>query len=216
MHEREQGDDLRALQQGVEKRLGLCLLRLQHYERLLTEFLARQQLSASVDTIENAKAERIAIFERQTLGALMNQLLGSYFTVDPNSPWPDDDPEPDGVCTFSFRSTTVMLDDDYKQLSFNFKELVTLRNTLVHHFIDDMICEPWRVANRRHSTLIWRGSSCTMQTCARLGRGYDGDQGADAVAMYLRERTDAQVSGPRPLFLGPSLDTRGRQARLAA
>jgi hypothetical protein len=134
---RNRGNDLRALQQGVEQRLGLCLLRLQHYERLLKAFLARQQLSASFDTIENAKTERIATFERQTLGALVNQLLGSYFTTDTSPPWPDEDPDPDdGVSSFSFRSTRVMSDDDYRQLSVNLKELVTLRNTLVHHFID--------------------------------------------------------------------------------
>ncbi|WP_296644957.1 hypothetical protein [Roseinatronobacter sp.] len=112
-------DDLRALQRGVQRRLGQCLLGLQDYERLLKAFLAEQALSASVDTIENAKAERIATFERQTLGALVNQLLGSHFTTDANPPWPNDDPEPDGGCTFSFRSATVMLDDYYKQLSLN-------------------------------------------------------------------------------------------------
>ena len=71
MHETEQGNDLRALQRGVQRGLGQCLLGLQDYERLLKAFLARHQLSASVDTIENAKAERIATFERQTLGALV-------------------------------------------------------------------------------------------------------------------------------------------------
>ena len=137
MHETEQGNDLRALQRGVQRGLGQCLLGLQDYERLLKAFLARHQLSASVETIENAQTERIATFERQTLGALVNQLLGSYFTTDASPPWPDEDPDPDdGVSSFSFRSTTVMSDDDYRQLSVNLKELVALRNTLVHHFIN--------------------------------------------------------------------------------
>ena len=79
-------DDLRALQHCVQRQLGLCLLRLQHYERLLKAFLADQALSASVDTIENAKAERISGVDRQTLGALVNQLLGAYFTTNANPP----------------------------------------------------------------------------------------------------------------------------------
>lgn len=134
---RSDDDDLRALQHGVQRQLGLCLLWLQHYERLLKAFLADQALSASVDTIENAKAERISGVERQTLGALVNQLLGSYFTTNANPPLSGDDPEADdGVSTFSFWAGTILSDDDYKQLSLNLKELVALRNRLVHHFID--------------------------------------------------------------------------------
>jgi hypothetical protein len=136
MHEREQGDNLRAMQQDVQRRLGQCLLGLQDYERVLKALLAEHEFSGPIEAIEKVKAGRAADIQYLTLGTLVKQLLGAYLTTDKRAAeTEDEDGPPDGPPTVSVRTRLFLSEDDFAQLTHGLKELVALRNTLVHHFI---------------------------------------------------------------------------------
>lgn len=130
-------DALPMLQREVQRLLGRCLLRLQQYERLLKAIMAHCEIAGPVRALETAREARIAETGRKTLGQLVGELLGSF--VLPNA---DDTPLgttssfADDIDSFSLRINLGLSDADFARTENELKELVVLRNGLVHHFID--------------------------------------------------------------------------------
>lgn len=131
----EQDADLPQLQREVQRLLGRCLLRLQQYERLLKAMVAHQQLAGPATELAALRAKQVASVANQTLGQLMNQLLGNYLVIEGTErEAPDITLE-----NVTFMNMTVHLslsDPDYQRIQEDLKELVRLRNTLVHHFLE--------------------------------------------------------------------------------
>tara|TARA_R110002124_G_scaffold25667_2_gene92676 strand:+ start:210 stop:908 length:699 start_codon:yes stop_codon:yes gene_type:complete len=74
---------------------------------------------------------------RKTLGTLIGDLLGSYVVADENSISVDNEASSlDDVGSMRIRINLGLSAVDFARTERDLKELVQLRNTLVHHFID--------------------------------------------------------------------------------
>lgn len=126
------------LQHVVQRKLGRCLIRLQQYEIQLKAILVHQKVAgATKEQVEAHRAGRTQGFATQTLGNLVAQLTSSYIAVEGSPTAIDELPKnalSDGVY---FRSSfrMEMNSADYTTTVTKLKELVGLRNRLVHHFL---------------------------------------------------------------------------------
>lgn len=130
-------DDLPQLQQEVQRLLGRCMLRLQQYERLIKAMVAHHKLSMPSHDLDQARAAQIDSTARKTLGALVGELLGSYFVADKICP-PEDATtvSSETLNRFALQMTVHLPDIDFTRFERELRELVDLRNSLVHHFIE--------------------------------------------------------------------------------
>ena len=128
-------EELQTLQREVQRMLGRCLLRLQQYEQLMKAIVAHHEISASGSPLESNLAERIADAANKTLGTLVGTLLGTYVTGGDQDEVAEPD-VPDNIISFKMKMSLRMSAEDFDTTQNDLKELVLLRNNLVHHFID--------------------------------------------------------------------------------
>ena len=129
-------DDIAAPQREVQRMLGRCLIRLQQYERLLKAMVAAHTFSGTPQTLPHVLEAQRAEASDKTMGTLIGRLLGTYIVKEGSAP-PDDTPEQaEESIYFGFRMQFSMPPDSYEILKADLRELVSLRNTLVHHLID--------------------------------------------------------------------------------
>jgi hypothetical protein len=128
-------DALPMQQREVQRLLGRCLLRLQQYEKLMKAIVAHHEISAAGSPLASNQEQRIADAASKTLGTLVGTLLGAYVTTDEV----EDASEPDArddIISFKVKMSLRMSAEDYDRTQNDLKELVLVRNNLVHHFID--------------------------------------------------------------------------------
>jgi len=128
-------DVLTMQQREVQRLLGRCLLRLQQYEKLMKAIVAHHEISASGSLLESNQEQRIADAASKTLGTLVGTLLGSYVTTDEREDASAPDAR-DDIISFKVKMSLRMSVEDYDRTQNDLKELVLVRNNLVHHFID--------------------------------------------------------------------------------
>lgn len=129
--------ELQAQQRDVQRLLGRCLLRLQQYERLMKAIVAHHDLLGPAHALENIRAARIDDASTKTLGTLVGQLFGSCVVTEGADTAADTTAnEPENVPFFAMRLHLSLSAEDYVRTQSDLKELVLLRNSLVHHFID--------------------------------------------------------------------------------
>lgn len=128
-------EELQTLQREVQRMLGRCLLRLQQYEHLMKAIVAHHEISASGSPLESNQAERVADAANKTLGTLVGTLLGTYVTSGDQDDVAEPD-APDNIISFKMKMSLRMSAEDFDTTQNDLKELVLLRNNLVHHFID--------------------------------------------------------------------------------
>lgn len=129
-------DALQPVQRDVQRMLGRCLLRLQQYERLMKAIVAHHDISGPAHSLEAIRAARIEDTATKTLGTLVGQLFGSYVVTKDDDAGEHDPDLPDDVISFRTRVQLSLSAEDYGKTQTGLKELVSLRNALVHHFID--------------------------------------------------------------------------------
>ncbi len=126
---------LQALQREVQRLLGRCLLRLQQYERLIKAIMADREISGPAHALEEVRAARMTATAGKTLGTIVGELLGSYLvTKVEDTPIQTATDTSDAHISFGFR--LQLSDEDFARTENGLRELVLLRNNLVHHFID--------------------------------------------------------------------------------
>ena len=129
--------ELQASQREVQRLLGRCLLRLQQYEHLIKAIVAHHDIAGPAHALESIRAERIADTATKTLGTLVGYFVGSYVVTDEvENSGEVEDKAPNDVMSFRMRTSMSMSAEDYARTEADLKELVLLRNNLVHHFID--------------------------------------------------------------------------------
>ena len=128
--------DIVGPQHEVQRLLGRCLLRLQQYERLLKAMIAAQKLSGTPETLPHALDARKAEASDKTLGTLVGRLMGDYIMKEGGELPDDTASHPGDSIHFGFRMQLNLPAKSYEALKADLRELVTLRNTLVHHFIE--------------------------------------------------------------------------------
>ncbi|MBT8767312.1 MULTISPECIES: OST-HTH/LOTUS domain-containing protein [Metapseudomonas] len=124
------------LQRTVQRKLGRCMLQLQQYERLLKAMVAHSELSGPAERLQELRDEKVACAHKKTLGTLVGMLTESYLKL-PDLPDTQDQPEADNGdrMWFSFRYQMELPEERYVETKAALKELVDLRNELVHHFL---------------------------------------------------------------------------------
>lgn len=128
-------DALTMQQREVQRLLGRCLLRLQQYEKLMKAIVAHHESTATGMPLASNQEQRIADAASKTLGTLVGTLLGSYVTTGET----DDASAPDArddIISFKMKMCLNISAEDYSRTQDELKELVSMRNDLVHHFID--------------------------------------------------------------------------------
>ena len=146
---------LPARQREVQRLLGRCLLRLQQYERLIKAIVAHHEIAGPAHALESIRAARIADTASKTLGTLVGQLIGSYVVTDEgDTPAEVSADAPEDVISFGMRMHLSLSAEDYVRTENDLKELVSLRNNLVHHFIDQH--DLWRLDGCRCAHEIGR------------------------------------------------------------
>jgi hypothetical protein len=121
--------NLEALQDEVQKQLGRCVLQIQQYERLLKSIVSIHRISAPAEELESAARRRNDALAKQTLGALVRELLDSCVVDDTRT---DSMPGGDDR-SFGIWLRVRLPAKDHERLSNDLRELVHLRNNLVHH-----------------------------------------------------------------------------------
>ncbi|MCU9847739.1 hypothetical protein OEZ60_06935 [Defluviimonas sp. WL0024] len=130
-------DELKRLQIELEHLLGRCLLKLQHYEGLIKAIIADHKISGSVHDLEAIREERAGATARKTLGSLVGDFLGSCVVANEiDTPTEATADSSEIANSFSSWIYTEYSDADFARIQSEMKELVDLRNNLVHHFID--------------------------------------------------------------------------------
>lgn len=128
-------DDIAGAQHEVQRLLGRCILRLQQYEQLLKSMLAVSSLSGTPETLPLALDNRRAEISGKTMGTLVGRLMTEYVMKE-SGEFPDDVPVPrPDSCFFAFRMQTSLSDEAHAALQADLRELVGMRNALVHSFI---------------------------------------------------------------------------------
>lgn len=137
-------DPLPDPQHTVQRKLGRCMLQLQQYERLLKAMVAHSELSGPPERLQAIRDKKIACAHKKTLGTLVGMLAESYLKLPDLS----DESEKSEVQSsdsswFSFRYQMELPEERYTETKAALKELVDLRNELVHHFLQRF--DLWRV-----------------------------------------------------------------------
>ncbi len=130
-------EDLQTLQHEVQRLLGRCLLRLQQYERLIKSMVAHHKVSGPIHDLEQTRAAQVDETARKTLGTLVGDLVGSYVVADEVDPTEETTTyTPENVNWFAMQMTLGLPEAEFTLVESELREMVLLRNNLVHHFID--------------------------------------------------------------------------------
>lgn len=139
------------LQREVQRNLGRCLIRIQQYELLLKEMLAKREVSLQTGRKGLVPEDSESNFK--TLGQLAGELTDEYFQptlTDAGTPPPDkstdEEERPPGSFHLSF--SVSMAPEGHAKMVEELQELVDLRNDLVHHFLEgqDLLSEQGCIA----------------------------------------------------------------------
>lgn len=123
---------------SVYKKFGRCILLLQQYEMLLKALVANQEISGTLDDVEQRRRARKENVSRKTLGQLIGEFTGTYLTPleDKSSDQKDDLSELSSEKPFvRTRFTVEMMEEYHQRAREGLEKLVILRNELVHHFL---------------------------------------------------------------------------------
>lgn len=134
-------DELKVAQHEVQRLLGRCLLRLQQYEILMKRILALHDVSGPSTELVARRDKRVTKLATTNLGLLAKRLFESFVVVRDGSA---SDSE---TCSFEkgaedqVRIRTVtrmeMEPKDFATTKKAVEDLVQMRNSLVHHFIEE-------------------------------------------------------------------------------
>jgi hypothetical protein len=132
------------LQREVQRKLGRCLIRLQQYERLMKALAVDFEVAGPTDELMAIRQKRGEVVSRMTLGQLVAELTGTYLQPEPpDTVEPEWDPVDSQRIWFRIQTRMALQPEDYERVVVGLKELVALRNELVHHFLErfDLWCE---------------------------------------------------------------------------
>jgi hypothetical protein len=122
------------LQRDVQRKLGRCLLRLQQYEILLKALVAHGDIAGPPAGLQAVRDAQVACAQKKTLGTLVGMLTERHLTsaADADSA---EEPQGDGGMWFRFHFQVGLDASKHQATTAALKELVDLRNELVHHFL---------------------------------------------------------------------------------
>lgn len=137
-HPMGEGPQSPELQRDVQCLLGRCMLRIQQYEKLMKTMLAHHQLAGTMETLEAQQAARVDELADKGLGTLVKKLFESYVVVDGAEQHEllDEYTLLTDRISMAFSFSITMTEERKAACKAAIKELVTMRNDLVHHLIE--------------------------------------------------------------------------------
>ncbi|MBL4926487.1 hypothetical protein [Fuscibacter oryzae] len=122
----------------VFRLFGQCILQLQHYEISLKSLIAAHRISipasaVSEADIERARTNRVAQTNHHTLGTLIGEMTGSFLASDVGQ---DAVAASERLSAVDIRMGITLPPEDFAQTTADLRDLVVLRNFLVHHFLE--------------------------------------------------------------------------------
>lgn len=130
--------ELQILQTTVHQRLGRFMLRVQRYEMLLKALIIDSVAFGTVETAPLNQQRRKELFASKPMGYLFDEINRSYLR-ELGKPTPDDD-EPEVASdrpVFRTRFALEMPAEELEQTKARLEAFKTLRNRIVHHFLED-------------------------------------------------------------------------------
>lgn len=189
-------DPVPDLLRTVQRKLGRCMLQLQQYERLLKAMVAHSELSGPPERLQAIRDEKIACAHKKTLGTLVGMLTESYLKLPDLADEPEQ-AEPSDQIWVSFRCQMELSEERYAETKVALKELVDLRNELVHHFLQSF--DLWSVdgclaaeSYLDESNETIDGHYLTLRDCAK---SMDEARKLMVSFMQTKEYEDAVVIG---------------------
>ena len=131
--------------------------------------VAHHEISASGSPLESNQAERIADAANKTLGTLVGTLLGTYVTSGDQDEVAEPD-APDNIISFKMKMSLRMSAEDFDTTQNDLKELVLLRNNLVHPLSTSTTFGVWTDAVVRKSPW-WRPTVASINTLSNCEAG---------------------------------------------
>jgi hypothetical protein len=128
-----QDESLALARHEVERLFGQCLLRLQANELLMKSIITAHQLSAPLPAIEKAQADRAAEIGRKTMGSLVKDMMGSFIVREGQEAMLEDR---DDAPSIGWKFRIAFPAEEFARIEAEHCNLVLLRNTLVHHFLE--------------------------------------------------------------------------------
>ena len=127
-------------QAEVQRLMGRCVLRLQQYELLIKEIVALHEVGGLVaDGLDHIAARRESV-SKFTLGSSVGELMESVFSTgehkSKDTSAEDEAHAAAGGVVMRLKFGVQMSTDEYERTKADLKELVDLRNGLIHHFLD--------------------------------------------------------------------------------
>ena len=126
--------DLKTSAHEVQRLMGQCILRLQVYELLLKSVVTAHEISSPIATLATAQTDRADEIRCNTLGMLIRQMLGSLLV--PQGQEGKGQPRNDAP-SVTVRMQIILTQDDFNRTEADLRNLVEMRNHLVHHFIEE-------------------------------------------------------------------------------
>lgn len=129
---------LAELQRSVQHKLGGCIWRLQQYEQLLKAMVANTDLAGEPAHLQTMREARVARVHKTTLGGLVSLFTGGYLRAgDESAPVQGTDyTSPGDRFWFGFQQRMAMSAERLEAITAELKELVELRNELVHQLLE--------------------------------------------------------------------------------
>ncbi|WP_303637077.1 OST-HTH/LOTUS domain-containing protein [Stenotrophomonas tuberculopleuritidis] len=129
-------NDIVGAQHEVQRLLGRCILRLQQCEQLMKSMLVHQEWSGTLKTLPVALDNRKAKFGGKTMGMLVGHLTAECVVKEGSAPPGEPSDYDANPCSISSHTRISLPAESHAALQTDLRELVNLRNTLVHHFIE--------------------------------------------------------------------------------
>lgn len=133
------------LQRDIHRKLGLCLIHLQQYERLMKALVAQMAMEGPPEQLQINHERQVAHASTKTLGALVGELTSRYLVpVIPEGVSEDDSEtiqEPPAEVWVKIRHQLALPPERYELIKQGLAELVSMRNALVHHFLEQFNLE---------------------------------------------------------------------------
>lgn len=130
-------ENIVSVQQGVQRKLGRCILRLQQIEQLIKTLVPLISVQGNPEKLHSIQEKQIADARKKTMGGLVGMLTGEFLTSENTEEITVDAPENVGsTFWFSSKFQITMPDEEFETTIQGLVDLVEMRNGLVHHFIE--------------------------------------------------------------------------------
>jgi len=136
----EPDDALIGKQHLVQRKLGRCMLILQQYEHLLKAIAATHSVAGPVDQIDQIREKQAADVQRKTMGQLVGTMIDAYIVDSSTATEGHEDglsiASSDGQDWIASSFRISFSPERYAKERDDIERIVTMRNELVHHFIE--------------------------------------------------------------------------------